>query len=196
MQLPVDLSQLTIVSSESEEYSRNPGGIRTSKSAPGHYLTIKAKTRVLLHHDARRFFAFIESIKGNQRIELALPIASEPLGSALGTPKIKTIDTNDKRRLIINGWQNNQIEALSTGDYVGFNGHKKVYRVAECAAVGGDGTAELILTRPLLRPVSVGELVHVRPLFCLGLEGKLPEIQEGNNRPQAYSFTLGEMWWF
>ena len=196
MKLPFDLSELQIIPSEPASYTRNPGGIRTIKATPGHFLTVKATTRILMHKEARLLRSTLQSMAGNAYQQIELPIASSPLGSALGNPKIKTIDANDSRRLIINGWTLGQIEALSPGDYVSFAGHKKVYSVQECAVVAGDGSAELILENPLLRPVSVGEILQVRPLFCLSLEGKLPEILEGNNRPRTYSFTLGEVWWY
>lgn len=194
MTLPFDLSALSFSTIDNADNSRNPGGIRTSKSTPGHYLIAKMKTRVLTHRQARIFSAWLDAFQGNQTVDVLLPIASEPLGTASGTPKIKTIDANDGRRLVINGWDLNQIEALCNGDYVRFDGHKKVYKVDSCAVVDATGAAELILTRPLLRPVIVGELLHVRPSFCLAIEGKVPEIKEGNNDPQAYALSMGEVW--
>lgn len=194
MLLPFDLSELSLASEHSQENKRNPGGIRTSRSSPGHYLVAKLKTRVLLHHQARAFSAWCDGFSGNEVVEVQLPVASSPLGSALGTPKIKTIDPNDGRRFIIDGWDLGQIEALSPGDYLRFNGHKKVYKVKYCAVVDATGAAELLLTRPLLRPVVEGELLHVRPSFCFAIEGTLPDIQEGNNNPRSYSLTLGEVW--
>jgi hypothetical protein len=195
MQLPIELSELIISNASNEESNRNPGGIRTVKGKPGHFLIAKMQTRVLLHPQARRFRAWLESFQGNAYVEVELPVASSPLGSALGVPKIKTVDGNDARRVIIDGWELGQIEALSPGDFVRFANHKKVYEVKECGVVAADGSAELILTRPLLRAVIVGELLHVRPSFCLGIEGKVPEIKEGNNAPQSYSFLMGEIWW-
>ena len=146
-------------------------GKRQVRQIGGQYFSFSVQMPLLNQSDYQTFYSFLQKQKGmTDEFQIQYPINN------LGASNLETdILVNGAKSvtddsIVMDGFSTTT-NALRAGDLIKFNGHSKVYMVADNVNASG-GSATVNISPPLVANVANNELVKVnRPLFTVYITG-------------------------
>ena len=139
--------------------------------------------------EAMAFFLRLEGPLGTFRMHD--PAASRPLGKGTGLPVAAANTPAGSRTLATSGWLPNVATQLRAGDWVQIG--DQLSKVRETVGSAADGTATLDLWPKLMRPVTTGTPIVLRPakgIFRFTSELPSWDISAADlNRPHTFRLT-------
>lgn len=123
----------------------------------------------LLRVEHRSIWAFLISQKNrHESFTIVLPGYEEPIGNWGGT--IQYSSKSSDNSVVMQGFTNNDSDAIKAGDFFLFDGHSKVYVAVEDAASDGSGEATCVFEPALVQtPSASAGVTHTNVPFTMSM---------------------------
>lgn len=146
-------------------------GKRSTKQFAGQYFGFTVTMPLMTQAQFQEYHAFLVKQKGSfDTFDIEYPLNNQGADKAKTTVATRAVASTGATAVQVDGFSNNQDDALKAGDLIKFSGHNKVYMVTADVNSNGTGQSTINIEPPLQADLADNEAVDVnKPTFKVAL---------------------------